>query len=69
MYEGKIISSYRKREMREWASINGAVVRQQSCRQETMARVGTLPENAYFKELTPIQSAAGRPSKNRHPTD
>ena len=44
-----------KREMREWASINGAVVRQRSCRQETtMARAGTLPENAYFDELKPI---------------
>ena len=56
--------------MREWASINGAVVRQRSCRQEiTMARVGTLPENVYFKELTPIQDPAGRPSKNPHPDD
>ena len=56
--------------MRDWASINGAVVRQRSCRQETtMARVGTLPENAYFKELTPIQGPAGRPYKNPHPDD
>ena len=41
-----------KHEMREWASINGAVVRQRSCHQQTtMARAGTLPENAYFDEL------------------
>ena len=33
-----------------------------------MARVGTLPENAYFKELTPIQGPVRRPSKNPHPT-
>ncbi|XP_066920118.1 uncharacterized protein [Clytia hemisphaerica] len=48
-----------KREMREWASINGAVVRQRSGRQETtMARAGTLPENAYYEEL--------RPNNNEH---
>ena len=59
-------SSYRKRDLREWASINGAVVRQRSCRQES--RHST--QNAlYFKELTPIQDPAGRPSKNPHPDD
>ena len=43
--------------MREWASVNGAVARERSCRQETtMARAGTPPENAYFEELTPISS-------------
>ena len=41
--------------MREWASVNGAVVRQRSCRQETtMARSRTLPENDYHEELRPI---------------
>ena len=46
-----------KREMREWASLNGQVVRQRSGRQETtMARAGTLPENAYHQELVPITS-------------
>ena len=46
--------------MREWTSVNGAVVRQRSCRQETtMARAGNLPENAYFEELTPISSNQG----------
>ena len=50
------LTSDQKREMREWASSNGAVVRQRSCRQETtMARAGTLPENAYFEELIPQQ--------------
>ena len=49
------LSSEEKREMREWASSNGAVVRQRSGRQETtMARSGTLPENAYFEELQPF---------------
>ena len=52
------LTSDQKREMREWASSNGAVVRQRSCRQETtMARAGTLPENAYFEELIPQQQS------------
>ena len=29
-----------------------------------MAWAGTLPENAYFKELIPIQGPVRRPSKN-----
>ena len=33
-----------------------------------MAWAGTLPENAYFKELIPIQGPVRRPSKNPHPT-
>ena len=46
--------------MREWAAVNGAVVQQRNCRQETtMARAGTLPENAYFEELTSISSNQG----------
>ena len=50
-----ILSPDRKREMREWASSNGTVVRQRSGRQEiTMARSGTLSKNAYYKELKPI---------------
>ena len=49
------LNPLQKDEMREWASVNGAVVRQRSCRQETtMARSGTLPENAYHEELRPI---------------
>ena len=49
------LSSEEKREMREWASSNGAVVRQRSGRQgTTMARSGTLPDNAYFEELQPF---------------
>ena len=57
---GKTLNSDQKREMREWASINGAVVQQRGCRQETtMARAGTLPEDAYFEELTPISSSQG----------
>ena len=44
----------------EWASVNEAVVSQWSCRQETtMARAGTLPENTYFEEITPISSNQG----------
>ena len=40
--------------MREWASLNGAVVRQRSVRQETtMAKAGTLPEGSYDVELVP----------------
>lgn len=40
--------------MREWASVNGAVVRQRSGRQETtMAKAGTLPEGSYNVELRP----------------
>ena len=57
---GKTLNSDQKREMRECASVNGAVVRRRSCRQKTMmARAGTLPENAYFEELTPISSNQG----------
>ena len=52
---GKMLNSDQKHEMREWASVNRAVVRQWSCWQEAkMARAGTLPENAYFEELTQI---------------
>ena len=52
-----------KREMREWASLNGQVVRQRSGRQETtMARAGTLPENAYHEELTPIVAQMEKPT-------
>ena len=44
-----------KCEMREWTSANGEAVCQRSCRQETtIARARTLPENAYFEELTPV---------------
>lgn len=40
-------------EMREWASMNGAVARQRSTRQETtMAKAGTLPEAAYGSPQT-----------------
>ena len=61
---GETLNSDQKREMREWASVNVAVVRQQSCRLEiTMARAGTLSGNAYFEEhiayLTPISSNQG----------
>ena len=61
---GETLNSDQKREMREWASVNVAVVWQQSCRLEiTMARAGTLPGNAYFEEhiayLTPISSNQG----------
>ena len=56
----KMLNSDQKHKTQEWASVNGAVVQQQSCRQETtMARAGTLPENAYFEELTPISSNQG----------
>ena len=53
----KAINSDQKREC---ASVNETVVWQWSCWQETtMARAGTLPENAYFEELTPISSNQG----------
>ena len=43
--------------MREWASSNGAVVRQRSGSQETaMARSRTLSKNAYYEELKPISN-------------
>ena len=46
--------------MWEWASVNGAVVQQRSCQQEkTITRAGTLPENAYFEELTPNSLSQG----------
>lgn len=39
--------------MREWASVNGAIVRQRTVRQETtMAKAGTLPHSACNKDLT-----------------
>ena len=39
--------------MREWALVNGQVVRQRTVRQETtMAKAGTLPEAAYRTALT-----------------
>ena len=57
---GKMLNSDQKCEMQEWVSVNGAVVRQRSYRQEpTMARAGTLPGNAYFEALTPISSNQG----------
>ena len=66
---GKTLNSDQKREMREWASANGAVVRQQSCRQETtMSKAGTLPENAYFEEFTPISSNQGK-NPNEQPVE
>eukprot|EP00795_Rhopilema_esculentum_P010574 gene10574-19309_t len=38
--------------MREWASVNGQVVRQRTVRQETtMAKAGTIPEAAYRTAL------------------
>ena len=44
--------------MRQWASTNGAVVRQRSVRQETtMAKAGTLPEPAYKLDLVPINQS------------
>ena len=44
--------------MRQWASTNGAVVRQRSVRQETtMAKAGTLPEPAYNLDLVPINQS------------
>ena len=49
-------------EMREWASMNGAVVRQRSTRQETtVAKAGTLPEAAYWSVLQPSNSALEDP--------
>ena len=43
--------------MREWASSNGAVLRQRSGRQETaMARSETLSKNAYYEELKPTNN-------------
>ena len=52
---GKMLYLDQKREVWEWASVNGAVARQRNFRPETtMARAETLPENAYFEELTPI---------------
>ena len=52
---GKMLYSDQKREVWEWASVNGAVARQRSFRPETtMERGETLPENAYFEELTRI---------------
>ena len=54
-----------KREMREWASINGAVVWQRTGRKETtMARAGTMPENAYFEELSPIKDVTHNSKKS-----
>ena len=45
--------------MREWSSINGAVVRQRSVRQETtMAKAGTLPEACYHEDLLPADGAS-----------
>ena len=45
--------------MREWSSINGAVVRQRSVRQETtMAKAGTLPEAYYHEDLLPADGAS-----------
>ena len=38
--------------MREWESLNSAVVRQGNGRGETaIVRSGTLPENTYYEEL------------------
>ena len=49
---GKTLSSDQKHEMREWASVHGAVVRQRSCRQEaTMEKSGTLSESTYLRSL------------------
>ena len=56
--------------MREWASSNGAVVRQRIGRHETtMARSGTLPQkNAYYEEFKPISDAEKKCS-DEHETD
>ena len=52
-----ILLSEKKREMQEWASSNGAVIRQKSGRQETtIARSRTLSKNAYYEELKPISN-------------
>ena len=52
-----ILLSEKKREMREWASSNGAVIRQKSGRQETtITRSRTLSKNAYYEELKPISN-------------
>jgi hypothetical protein len=50
---------------REWASLNGAVVRQRSVRQETtMAKPGTLPEGSYEVELVPNTASDSDPAEN-----
>ena len=52
-----LMSDENQREMREWASLNGAVVCQRSGRQEiTMDKADTLPDSAYFEELRPIET-------------
>ena len=54
-------------EMGEWASVNGAVVGQRSGRQETtMARAGTLPENAYYEDLVPANNNIGTNTKRNY---
>lgn len=51
--------------MREWASLNGAVVRQRSVRQETtMAKAGTLPEGSYEIEMVPNTVNDSDPGEN-----
>ncbi len=56
--------------MREWASVNGAVVRQRSGRQETtMAKAGTLPEGSFNADLTPISNLTGHKKKRNSLND
>ena len=65
-----VMSDEERFEMREWASMNGAVVRQRSTRQETtMAKAGTLPEAAYRSLLQPSNSELEDPFDDQEITE
>ena len=56
--------------MREWASLNDAVVPQRSVRQETkMAKAGTLPEGSYEVELVPNTANDSDPEEGEESND
>ena len=65
-----VMSDEERFEMREWASMNGAVVRQRSTRQETtIAKAGTLPEAAYRSLLQPVNCQLEDPFKDHEITE
>ena len=67
--KSSILSPDKKREMREWTSTNGTVVRQRNGRQETtIVRSGVLPEKAYYEELKPI-SVVDKEYSDEHESD
>ena len=58
-----------KREMREWASSNGAVAPQRSGSQETTMKVSrSLPKKINYEELKPI-SDADKEYRDGHESD